>query len=381
MRKLEPPDPSETVVESQMSWFRIPLARPMTDATHTLPAIDVVTLRLRDGEGRTGLGYALGFDYSTDLLAACVRSAGARTLGRPPTERRQVWSEAWEANEYLGRAGLLAWGVAVTDIAVADLRCHQLGVPMHALFGGDARPVPAYGSGGWTSFTVDELVEQTSDYVARGFTGVKVKVGDPDLRVDLDRVRAVRSTVGPAVRIMIDANQALSVIQARDLARTLEPFDITWFEEPISADDLRGYQALRRDCPIPLALGERNYFAHSLRDFVETDATDIVMPDAIRIGGIDEWLATAALAGSAGKGIAPHFYREIDLQLSCAVDNVVFLEHFDWLDEIFDWDATLEGGSYTPSASPGLGLRVRPGLPPELLVEEHVARAPKDVTS
>jgi L-alanine-DL-glutamate epimerase-like enolase superfamily enzyme len=346
------------VRDATVTWLRRPFDPPLTDATHTLRELDVVVLELRDRDGRVGTAYALSFDFGVAALARCLADAARGTVGRAPAERRAIWRAAWHENEYLGREGLAAWGMAAVDFALLDLFAQQLEVPAWRLLGGEARPVPAYGSGGWTSYDRDALVASTVAYARRGFRGVKIKVGGRPAAEDAARLRAVREALGPDAAIMIDANQGLDQPRALALMHAVEDLGIRWLEEPLAADDLLGYRRLRERATIPLAMGERNFFARGVQEFILQEAIDVVMPDAMRIGGVDQWLAVATLAAARGVDVAPHFYRELDVTLAAAAPNTIWVEHFDWLNETFEWDAELVDGCWVPGATPGLGLRL-----------------------
>jgi L-alanine-DL-glutamate epimerase-like enolase superfamily enzyme len=364
------------IADFTVTWLRKPLAKPLADATHELTCLDIVVLELRDTDGRIGFSYALSFDYGTQLLARTIFDAAQETVGHQPVERRRIWREAWLRNEYLGREGLAAWGAAAVDIALYDLMARQAELPLASLLGTVRDSIPAYGSGGWTSYSIDELIAEAADYVGRGFKAVKVKVGgDRTIRQDADRVRAVRDAIGDDVGLMIDANQGLSRTAAAQLARAVEPYDIGWFEEPIDAHDVDGYVELRRQCPLPLAMGERNFYARGLVDIITRGGVDVVMPDALRIGGVDEWLGTARLAELHGARIAPHFYREFDVPLACSIPNAIVVEHFDWLDDLLDWDITFSDGAYHLTGAPGLGLRLREEARRDWAVETRDARS------
>jgi L-alanine-DL-glutamate epimerase-like enolase superfamily enzyme len=349
------------VHSARVTWLRKPLPRALADATHELHALDVVVLELRDADGRVGTAYALGFDYGTELLARCLRDAAAAAVGRLPADHRAVWQEAWQHNEYLGREGLNAWGMAAVDIALHDLLARQLDVPLWRMLGAARSSIPAYGSGGWVSYSDEELLAETTGYVARGFRAVKVKVGGHRTAgEDVARLQLVREAIGPDVELMIDANQGLDRGRALALATAAQSLGLRWFEEPLPPEDVAGYRALRAATNIPIAMGERNFFARGLRDALASGATDVAMPDALRIGGVQEWLATAATARAFGVAIAPHFYREFDVPLACVCQNAIYAESFDWLDDVFDWDVAFRDGSFHLGSQPGLGLTLAP---------------------
>jgi L-alanine-DL-glutamate epimerase-like enolase superfamily enzyme len=220
----------------------VPLNPPIADSTHTLRHIQWILVDVITDEGLQGNSLMLTFDYGPELLRGIVDVELKKLLlGKDPRDISGIWHTCFSHREYIGQTGVAAWGIAAVDIALWDLLGKQLGVPVCQLFGSNPEQVPVYGSGGWLSYSVDELLEEVTGHLKRGFTMVKMKVGRADIRQDAERVRAVRNAIGDKVRLMVDANQAWTAQQAISFARLVEDQDIYWFEEPVAKDDLDGY--------------------------------------------------------------------------------------------------------------------------------------------
>ncbi len=339
----------------------VPLNPPIADSTHVLNHIQWVLVDVLTDEGLAGNAFMLTFDYGPELLRGIVDTELKRlVVGKDPRDIPGIWQMCHSHCEYIGQTGLAAWGIAAIDIALWDLLGKHLGVPVAQLFGSNREEVPIYGSGGWLSYSMDELLAEASSYLKRGFTMVKMKVGRPDIKRDAERVRAVRKLIGSNVRLMVDANQAWSPPQAIAFARLVEDQDIFWFEEPVAKDDLDGYCQVAANTNIPIATGEREYSLGVFRDFLVRKGAAIIQPDALRIGGLSQCMKLAHLAESFNRQVAPHFYKELDVHVLAAICNGLFLEYFDWLDHLLVNPLQVVNGMAKVPRTPGLGIEFKP---------------------
>ena len=193
----------------------------------------------------------------------------------------------------------------------------------------------------------------------RGFTAVKIKVGAPEAGRDLHRLTIVREAVGRDVDIMMDANQGMALADALELARRVEPLGIRWFEEPLHHADVTGYRSLREKCNISLAMGEREFTTENFKALIARNAIDLWQPDIVRIGGVESWRASAALAAAHHIPVLPHYYKDYDVPLLCTVPNGFGAESFDWIDRLIDNAMQIEGGYAAPRSAPGWGFSFR----------------------
>jgi L-alanine-DL-glutamate epimerase-like enolase superfamily enzyme len=231
------------------------LHNPISDATHTLTEISFIVLRIETEGGVIGESYLLSFQYSPRAIAGALKDLGEMVIGEQVHDTVKVFTKLNHANEYFGQEGINRWAQAAYNIAMWDAWAKSLNQPIWKLLGSSRREVPIYGSGGWISYTPDELIAEVSGYKSRGFKAVKIKVGKPDWKEDLERLRLVREAVGNDIGIMMDANQGMDVPSALALARAARELNIQWFEEPINHTDFQGYQLLRNQAGISLAMG------------------------------------------------------------------------------------------------------------------------------
>ena len=223
--------------------------------------------------------------------------------------------------------------------------------------------MPVYASGGWTSYSDDELVAEMQAIVARGFRHLKFKVGvegGRNIRRDAERVRKVREAIGPDIAILVDANNCFDAATATQLANRIREYDIALFEEPVPADDVPGLARFRRGTDIPLATGEHEYTKYGVRDLLLREAADIVQLDGARAGGYTEMIKAAALTQAWNVRFAPHAMENVHLHLVAAMPNALFLERLPMFEDItgkvFRGAAKPVDGWMHVSDEPGLGL-------------------------
>ena len=332
------------------------LNKPIADATHTLTEISFIVLRLQLKSGIIGESYLLSFQYSPKAIAGALKDVGEMLIGEEVNNTVKVFEKINHANEYFGLEGINRWAQAAYNIAMWDAWCKVLKQPIWKVLGTYTTEIPIYGSGGWISYTVDELIAEVSDYKSRGFKAVKIKVGKPDWKEDFERLRLVREAVGKDVNIMMDANQGMEVAPALALARAAQSLGIHWFEEPIDHADFQGYQLLRNQAGISLAMGEREYSILPLKELASRNALDIWQPDILRLGGVEAWRNSAALAGSYNIHVLPHYYKDYDIPLLCTIPNGAGAESFDWIDPLIDHPLQIVNGVARPHDREGWGF-------------------------
>ena len=207
-------------------------------------------------------------------------------IGQDPFDIEKIWNDMfWGMRNYF-RKGVAVQAAAAIDVGLWDLKAKALGLPLYRLLGARYESVPVYGSGGWTNMTIDELVEESTGFVARGIRRYKMKVGmnfGQAEREDLERVAAVRDAVGDDVEIYVDANMGYNVKQAIRMSHKFEEYDVRWFEEPVLADNIDGLAEIARSTEIPVATGENEYTRHGFKELIARGGADIVQPDVGRV--------------------------------------------------------------------------------------------------
>jgi L-alanine-DL-glutamate epimerase-like enolase superfamily enzyme len=338
--------------------YRLPL-EPFGDAGHgSIDSEDLVTVTLH-AEGLEGHGYAYTIGRGGRALSALIEHDLAPLLvGKDASDIRGLWDLMWQHLLFVGRGGLAAFAIAAVDIALWDLRGLREGRPLYALLGARAREIPAYGSGVDLPKSLEDLLRQTEGFMQRGFPGIKVKVGRPNLEEDVERVGAVRRLVGDDVDLMVDANMAWDASEALERGRRLEQFDLYWLEEPTVPEDVSGHARLVRELEVPVAVGESLHSPHEFRSYVEEKALEVLQIDPVTNGGITVSLEALRLANAAGLGTSSHYTDELSAHLLCAADNPVYLEkHAFALDRYLQEPQEVVDGRVRPTEVPGTGLR------------------------
>ena len=334
-----------------------PLSQPIADAMHQIPSINFIVTRLMLEDGKVGEGYLLAFHFSPEAIKGALADVRQIAIGREVDDTRGFDETCDKEFEYFGAVGLLRWARGLVNIAMWDAKGKLAGKSVRAMIGSVVDSVPVYGSGGWLSYSNDELRDEVTGYVKHGFTAVKLKVGAREgLARDMERIALVREAVGGDVRIMIDANQGLDYEGALKLAERAKAFGIHWFEEPLVHTDFSGYAKLKEKAGIDLAMGEREFDLVPLRELAERKAIDLWQPDILRLGGVEGWLDSADLARKHGLPVLPHYYKEYDAPLCCTIPDAYGVESFDWVDGIIDRPLRIENGRAYPADEPGWGF-------------------------
>ncbi|MDR3460330.1 MAG: mandelate racemase/muconate lactonizing enzyme family protein [Verrucomicrobiae bacterium] len=332
------------------------LSQPIADSTHQIPEIAFIVTRIGLDNGITGDGHLLAFHYSPQAIIGALRDIVPLVIGREVSHTGEFLAHHEKESEYFGNVGLHRWAVGSVNIAMWDAWAKTLGVPVWKMFGVCHQRVPLYGSGGWLSYTNGQLIDEVTRYVKRGFHSVKVKVGSPEIQRDIERLTKVREAVGPHINIMMDANQGMILPAALELARAARPLRITWFEEPLSRTDYEGYAQLRRQAGMSIATGEREFDTVTLRELIRREAIDLWQPDLLRLGSVEAWRASAALAQAHHIPVLPHYYKEYDVPLLMTVPNAYGAESFDWVDDLITHPIRMQDGFAYPNEGNGWGF-------------------------
>lgn len=342
------------------------LSRPIADSTHQIPEIAFIVTRIELDNGITGDGHLLAFHYSPRAILGALQDAAPMVLGWEVSRTGAFLAHHDKESEYFGNVGLHRWAAGSVNLAMWDAWAKTLDVPVWKMFGVCHDRVPLYGSGGWLSYSMEELLNEVRNYVKRGFRSVKVKVGSPEFARDVERLTKVREAVGPHVRVMMDANQGMNLPAALELARAAQPLRITWFEEPLSRTDYDGYAQLRRQAGMSIATGEREFDTVTLRELIRRASIDLWQPDLLRLGGVEAWRASAALAQAHHLPVLPHYYKEYDVPLLMTVPNACGAESFDWVDELITHPLRMKDGFAYPNDGAGWGFSFKDNVLKEL---------------
>lgn len=354
--------PGAPIAEVRATAYRVPTEQPESDGTFEWEAVTLVVAEL-DAGGETGLGYTY-----TDAAAATVISGtlAEAIRGLDATATSGAWWAMVGATRNFGWPGISATAISAVDVALWDLRAKLLGVCVSDLLGRARDRVPVYGSGGLTSYTQSELCEQLAGWVEHGVPRVKMKVGrEPD--ADAARVRAARKAIGPDAELFVDANGAYSRKQALALADTYRSeAGVSWFEEPVSSNDLDGLRQIRERAPagMEVAAGEYGYDPGYFRRMLDAEAVDVLQADGTRACGITGLQNAGALCTAYEVPFSAHCAPQIHAHAGCAIGALRHCEYFHThaRAERLLFDGVLEpvDGALVPDRDrPGLGIELK----------------------
>ncbi|MBA2947783.1 mandelate racemase/muconate lactonizing enzyme family protein [Streptomyces sp. PSKA28] len=352
----------------RISWLKLssvtlPLATPVSDAKvltgRQAPMTEVAFLFVEVGteQGHEGIGFSYSKRAGGPGQFAHAKEIAPALIGEDPSDIARIWTKLVWAGASVGRSGLSTQAIAAFDIALWDLKAKRAGLPLAKLLGAHRDSVRCYNtSGGFLHTPTEQVLENATASLASGIGGIKIKVGQPDGKADLRRLTAVREHLGDDVPLMVDANQQWDRPTAQRMGRALEEFGLTWIEEPLDAYDAQGHAALAASLDTPVATGEMLASVAEHYELLRHNAADIIQPDAPRIGGITQFLKLAALAEHQHVQLAPHFAMEIHLHLAAAYPYEPWVEHFDWLEPLFNERLHISDGRMHVSSRPGLGI-------------------------
>ncbi|HRP22216.1 MAG TPA: mandelate racemase/muconate lactonizing enzyme family protein [Alicycliphilus sp.] len=356
------------VSADRIAWIRIsscylPLAMPISDAKvltgrqKPMTEIAMLFVEIATSDGHTGLGFSYSKRAGGPGQFAHAREVAPALLGEDPNDIARLWTKLCWAGASVGRSGLSAQAIGAFDVALYDLKGRRAGLSLAKLLGAYRDSVACYNtSGGFLHTPLDQLLVNAEASVARGIGGIKLKVGQPDGKLDIQRVEAVRRYLGDGVALMVDANQQWSRPTAQRMCRIFEQYQLVWIEEPLDAYDHEGHAALAAQFDTPIATGEMLTSAMEHGDLIRHRAADYLMPDAPRVGGITPFLKIAAQAEHAGLMLAPHFAMELHVHLAACYPTEPWVEHFDWLEPLFNERLEIQGGRMHVPQRPGLGF-------------------------
>lgn len=329
-----------------------------TDAIQSFVSQETPLVTITDADGAMGTGYAYTIGTGGPAVISLLRDTlVARLIGREADEIERIWRDLKFATHATAVGAITSLALAAIDTALWDLRCKRANLPLWRLAGGAKPSIPVYSTeGGWLHIETQVLVDDALAVQAQGFAGTKIKVGKPHLAQDAARLAAVRAAVGDAFRLMVDANQSFAYHEALLRAHMLADHGVTWFEEPMPADDLTGHARLAAASRVPIAVGESLYSPGQFADYLRHGACSIVQVDVARVGGITPWLKVAHMAEAMNIAVCPHFLMELHVSLACAVPNGWMLEYIPQLDAITTAQMEIRSGTAHPSDAAGLGI-------------------------
>jgi mandelate racemase len=334
-----------------------PIKRPLVTSAGTVASAALLLIDLQTDEGITGRSYLFGIGKHNLAPIAKLVEAMAEMVKGDEVAPFDLERKLRGRYALLGVHNIVLFAIAGIDCAAWDARAQALGLPLVRLLGGAPRPIPAYNSNGLGLLPLKELPRAATALLKGGFTAVKLRLGRPDARDDLEALRTVKKAIGPQVRLMTDFNQGLSVAEAIRRGHMIdEEGGVDWIEEPVRADDFAGCASVRREIKTPIQIGENFMGPEQMAQALAAGASDYVMPDLERIGGVGGWMRAAALAQGAGAEMSSHLFPEASAHLLAVTPTCHWLEYVDWADAILKEPLQLKDGFARIPDSPGTGI-------------------------
>jgi L-alanine-DL-glutamate epimerase-like enolase superfamily enzyme len=347
------------IKDIQCNLYRIPLPVVLSDATHgEMPDFELITVRLRTASGLEGVGYTYTVGAGGKAIQALINhDIRPVLLGADVRGIESLWQAMWQRLHWVGRGGIVVFGISAVDVALWDLNARLHNQSLWRLLGGETNRVQAYAGGVDLHHPLEQLLDQTREHLAKGFRAIKMKVGRPHLREDLERVQAVRELVGPDVVLMVDVNMQWRVDQAIRAAQALNEFDVLWLEEPIAPDDVAGHVRVSREGGLPIAAGENLHTVYEFQSYISHGCLDFPEPDLSNMGGITAWMQVAKMAQAHNLPVTSHGVHDLHVHLLAAAPNGIYLEvHGFSLDRFIAQPLQIENGEAVAPERPGHGV-------------------------
>ncbi|MGD8390998.1 MAG: enolase C-terminal domain-like protein [Desulfobacterales bacterium] len=347
-------DSSPTIKGFRVRAVRVPMTEPHQTASGVITESPLV---LTDILTDTGIsGHSIVFTYTPAALkptAELIQNFEALVQGDvlAPAEVEQKLAKRFRL---LGPQGLVGIALAAIDMALWDALARVHSMPLVRLLGGVEKPVRAYGAVGYDG--VQGSGQGAESWAKRGFTGVKAKIGYPTVQEDVAVVRAIRKAAGDDMAIMVDYNQCLTPTEAVERLRVLDEEGLTWVEEPTLAHDYAGHALVAREARTPIQCGENWWGTMDMLHAIEAQASDLLMPDVMKIGGVSGWLRAATLAHAKGMRVSNHLWPEISARLLCCTPTAHWLEYADWWNPILAEPLRIEKGMAIIDDAVGTGV-------------------------
>jgi mandelate racemase len=345
---------SPTVHSLRVRAVRVPMQHPHQTAGGTVSESPLVLTDVTLDNGV--VGHSVVFTYTPAALkptAELITNLATLVKGEAlaPVEIEQKLARRFRL---LGTHGLVGMALSAIDMALWDALARSHRVSLVRLLGGIEKPIPAYGAVGYDG--VEGSAKVAEDWAKRGFPGIKAKIGYATAHEDVAVVRAMRKAVGDSMAIMVDYNQSLTPSEAVARLRLLDDEGLTWVEEPTLAHDYAGHALIARAAKTPIQCGENWWGPLDMQHAIDAQASDFMMPDVMKIGGVTGWLRAAALAQTKGIPLSSHLWSEISAQLLCVTPTAHWLEYADWWNPILNEPLQIKNGLAVVNDAPGTGV-------------------------
>jgi len=330
-----------------------PISRPVKNAFGVIRSAPLVLIDVVTDQGITGRSYIFAYARLTlGPLVQLIGDIGSEFVGKAiaPSD---LMAQMDAKFRLLGWQGLVGMAVSGLDMAFWDALGQAAGKPLATLLGGSPRPIRAYDSYGAVDPVADEGALRRS--LEQGFRGIKIKGGDGDLANDERVVKAVRGLLGPDIALMLDFNQSLDPSEASRRIDRLAAYDLHWIEEPVAAENLQGHAKVRETSPISIQSGENWWFPRGFAEAIAAGASDFIMPDLMKVGGVTGWLRVAGQAEAASIPMSSHLFAEASAHMLAVTPTAHWIEYLDLASAVVAEPVTIVDGTITARGH-GLGL-------------------------
>lgn len=303
-----------TITGIEATAFTVPHARPIGSALGTYDGAGWIVVHVHTADGPTGCGFTMGLDTrgNAAVLACIEHDLAPLAEGRDALAPEALWQAMWSPMKPRMRAGIGLQALSAIDIACWDIVARSAGLPLNRLLGGYRQDVPVYGSGGWVTLDDGELIAECQEFAEQGITAYKLKIGTPR---DIERIALLRREMGDSFTLLVDANQKYNVREAIEVSRRLAEYGVAWLEEPVIADSVDDLAEVARQSAVPIAAGENAYLRWGFRELCERRAVSYLQPDAVRCGGVTEFMKAAHLADAYNLSLTSHLAHELHVSL------------------------------------------------------------------
>ena len=334
------------------------MRRPLQTSTGAVSVAPLLLVDLKTNGGIVGRSYLFAISKSHLKPLAAVLEAMAEMIAGDALAPFEIEKKLRARYTLLGVHNIVLFAIAAIDMCAWDALGQALGQPVVRLLGGEPRPVAAYNSNGLGIQALKPLAKEAEELVAEGFSAIKLRLGRPTAKADIEALRAVKKTIGPQVTLMVDFNQALTVAEAIRRGRMIdEEGGVLWIEEPVRADDFAGCAKVAREVATPIQVGENFMGPEQMAQALAAGCCDYVMPDVQRIGGVSGWMRAAALAQGAGLEMSSHLFPEASVQLLAVTPTCHWLEFVNWADPVLQETVQIRNGQAIGPAGAGLAMK------------------------
>jgi mandelate racemase len=358
--------PRLTIRSLRTTAVSVPMKHVLGTSAQTIKSAPLLLVDLETEEGITGHTYLWCYIPQAAGFIAQVLHELLGVIKGDAVHPAQIASKLAQRFRLIGTTGIIGMALSGLDVLCWDALSVAADIPLTEFLGGTRKPIPAYNSNGLGLMSPDACADEAEELLEGGFRAVKLRLGYQTLAADVTAVRAVRKRLPDGVQIMADYNQVLTLKDAFARTRVLDQEGLTWIEEPIRHDDYAGSAQLANEVSTPIQIGENFWGPQAMEDALHAHASDLVMPDLCRIGGVTGWQVAASLAANAGIKLSSHLFPEVSVHLLAVSPTSHWLEYVDWASPILAEPFPIVDGNLIAPNRPGTGVQWNPDM-----VEKH----------